>query len=111
VRLNSLEIFLTGSFSREYCFNNFRSPFVHSFRVRFVLLTIITPWLFRLLHNAHIVAVYKFAHLFAQFLGHCIRCASVARDKHGRERLTRRSARAAWFLASELVHSAWGTSW
>ena len=31
------------SFSREYCFNDFRSPFVHSFRVRFVLLTIITP--------------------------------------------------------------------
>jgi hypothetical protein len=59
VRLNSLEIFLTGNFSREYCFNDRRSSFVHSFRVRFVLLTIITPCVFQLLHNAQIVAFYK----------------------------------------------------
>jgi hypothetical protein len=43
VRLNSPEIFLTGNFSREYCFKDRRSSFVHSFRLRFVFLAIITP--------------------------------------------------------------------
>ena len=52
VRLNSLETFLTGNFSREYCFKDRRSSFVHSFRLRFVFLAIITPWLFRTLYSA-----------------------------------------------------------
>jgi hypothetical protein len=37
VRFNSLEIFFTDNFSREYCFKDRRSFFVHSFRVRFAL--------------------------------------------------------------------------
>jgi hypothetical protein len=56
VRLSNLAILFTGTLSREYCFKDRRSAFVHSLRVRrfLVFFAITTPRLIWVRYNAQI---------------------------------------------------------